>query len=96
MSPPCVKTAPVPRAVPVAEAMTAFVLAGALLEKLGGDSLDEMKSRITTAASGQKIDMVTLGCPLLSIEEMKAIYRKMQTRKVKEGVHFWIYLTQET
>ncbi len=36
---------PVPRAVPVLEAMTAFVLADALLEKLGGDSLDEMKPR---------------------------------------------------
>jgi chorismate synthase len=36
---------PVPRAVIVAEAMTAFVLADALLEKLGGDSLNEMKPR---------------------------------------------------
>ncbi len=36
---------PVPRAVPVIEAMVAFVLADALLEKLGGDSLDEMRPR---------------------------------------------------
>jgi chorismate synthase len=36
---------PVPRAVPILEAMTAFVLADALLEKLGGDSLAEMKPR---------------------------------------------------
>ncbi len=36
---------PVPRAVVVAEAMTAFVLAEALLEKLGGDSLVEMLPR---------------------------------------------------
>lgn len=36
---------PVPRAVVVAEAMTAFVLADALLEKLGGDSLSEMLPR---------------------------------------------------
>ena len=36
---------PVPRAVPILEAMVAFVLAGALIEKLGGDSLEEMKSR---------------------------------------------------
>ena len=34
-----------PRAVPVGEAMMAIVLADALLEKLGGDSLDEMKPR---------------------------------------------------
>jgi chorismate synthase len=36
---------PVPRAVPILEAMVAFVLADALLEKLGGDSLDEMMPR---------------------------------------------------
>ncbi|MBL8062188.1 MAG: chorismate synthase [Anaerolineales bacterium] len=36
---------PVPRAVPILEAMVAFVLADALLEKLGGDSLSEMKPR---------------------------------------------------
>jgi chorismate synthase len=36
---------PVPRAVPILESMVAFVLADALLEKLGGDSLAEMKPR---------------------------------------------------
>ena len=36
---------PVPRAVPILEAMVAFVLADALIEKLGGDSIDEMKPR---------------------------------------------------
>jgi chorismate synthase len=38
---------PVPRAVPILEAMIAYVLADALLEKLGGDSLDEMHPRYT-------------------------------------------------
>ena len=36
---------PVPRAVPVLEAMVAFVVADALLAKLGGDSLAEVKPR---------------------------------------------------
>jgi chorismate synthase len=36
---------PVPRAVPVLEAMIAFVLADSLIEKLGGDSLAEMLPR---------------------------------------------------
>lgn len=36
---------PVPRAVPVLEAMTAFILADALLDKLGGDSLGELRAR---------------------------------------------------
>lgn len=36
---------PVPRAVPILEAMTAFTLAEVLIEKLGGDSLNEMLPR---------------------------------------------------
>jgi chorismate synthase len=36
---------PVPRAVPILESMVAFVLADALLEKIGGDSLNEMQPR---------------------------------------------------
>jgi chorismate synthase len=36
---------PVPRAVPILEAMVAFTLAEALLEKLGGDSMSEIKPR---------------------------------------------------
>lgn len=36
---------PVPRAVPILEVMVAFVLADALLEKLGGDSMEEIRPR---------------------------------------------------
>jgi len=39
---------PVPRAVPILESMVAFVLADALIEKIGGDSLNEMKPRFET------------------------------------------------
>ena len=35
----------VPRAVPICEAMLAIVLADALCEKLGGDSMEEMQPR---------------------------------------------------
>ena len=35
----------VPRAVPIVEAMVCHVLADALLEKLGGDSIGEMMPR---------------------------------------------------
>jgi chorismate synthase len=42
----------VPRAAVVGEAMVAFVLAGALLDKLGGDSLAEMRSRYAALPGG--------------------------------------------
>lgn len=44
---------PVPRAVVILEAMMAIVLAQALLEKLGGDSLDEMLPRFAALRRGR-------------------------------------------
>ncbi len=48
---------PVPRAVPILEAMVAFVLADALLEKLGGDSLAEMLPRFETLRQAKLTDL---------------------------------------
>ena len=48
---------PVPRAVPILEAMVAFVLADALIEKLGGDSLAEMKPRFETLRQARLEDL---------------------------------------
>jgi chorismate synthase len=47
----------VPRAGVVAEAMVAFVLADALLEKLGGDSLAEMRPRFATLRQARLEDL---------------------------------------
>jgi chorismate synthase len=48
---------PVPRAVPILEAMVAFVLAEALIEKLGGDSIQEMIPRFQALRSATFGDM---------------------------------------
>ena len=48
---------PVPRAVPVLEAMIAFVLAEALVEKLGGDSMEEMLPRFTALRRARLSDL---------------------------------------
>jgi chorismate synthase len=48
---------PVPRAVVVVEAMVCFVLADALLEKLGGDSLDEMRPRFEALRRARLSDL---------------------------------------
>ncbi len=48
---------PVPRAVPVLEAVVAIVLADALIEKLGGDSLAEMKPRFDALKKAKLSDI---------------------------------------
>jgi chorismate synthase len=50
-------TCAVPRAAVVGEAMVAFVLASALLEKLGGDSLAEMRARFAALRRGKLGDL---------------------------------------
>jgi chorismate synthase len=52
---------PVPRAVPILEAVVGIVLAEALLEKLGGDSLDEMKPRLTALRQPRLEDLPMAG-----------------------------------
>jgi chorismate synthase len=47
----------VPRAAVVGEAMVAFVLADALIEKLGGDSLDEMRPRFAALRRARLDDL---------------------------------------
>ena len=48
---------PVPRAVPILEAMVAFTLAEALLEKLGGDYIDEIKPRFANLRRSSLSDL---------------------------------------
>lgn len=48
---------PVPRGVPVIEAMVAYVLADALLEKLGGDSLAELHPRFEALRRNRLSDL---------------------------------------
>ncbi len=52
---------PVPRAVPILEAMTAFILADALLAKLGGDSLSEMLPRFAALRQPRLPDLPISG-----------------------------------
>ncbi len=46
-----------PRAVPIGEAMLAYVLADALLEKLGGDSIEEMRPRFEARRGNRLSDL---------------------------------------
>lgn len=54
---------PVPRAVPILEAMVAFVIADALLEKLGGDSMGEIKPRFDSLRKATLKDLLMDNIP---------------------------------
>jgi len=48
---------PVPRAVVIVEAMVAYILADALLEKVGGDSLEEIRPRFSALRRARLDDL---------------------------------------
>jgi chorismate synthase len=52
---------PVPRAVPILEAMVAFVIADALLEKVGGDSILEISGRVASLRGADLDDVIVDG-----------------------------------
>lgn len=54
---------PVPRAVPILEAMVAFTLADALIEKIGGDSMAEMLPRFEMLRKAQLADLPMTNTP---------------------------------
>ena len=54
---------PVPRAVPILEAIVAYVLADALMDKLGGDSLEEMTPRYAQLRRARLSDLDMDGSP---------------------------------
>ena len=60
---------PVPRAVPILEAMVAFVLADSLLEKLGGDSMTEMRPRFESLRKATLEDLQMDNAPHVFWEE---------------------------
>lgn len=60
---------PTPRAAPILEAMTAFILADAMLEKLGGDSLAEILPRLAGLRQARLSDLLLDGEDRLFWEE---------------------------
>jgi chorismate synthase len=61
----------VPRAVPIVEAAVAFVLADALLDKLGGDSLDELRPRFAALRRPRLPDLPMDGLPWRFADQLK-------------------------
>lgn len=56
--------------------------------------LDEAAQKLTTAKAGA-VDLVVVGCPHYSMEEMVLVAKLLKGKKLKPGKKFWIYTTQE-
>lgn len=64
-----------------------------LILKIDRNNINEAISEISTISEGP-VDLITLGCPHLSIEELIKINRLLEGKKIKNGVKFWIYTSR--
>jgi predicted aconitase len=53
------------------------------------NDLDTMQAELTT--TDKDIDLVVLGCPLYSLEQVKAVALKAKGRRVSSNMAFWIH-----
>jgi predicted aconitase len=70
---------------------TALTSENRKIEKLDVEvkDLKHTKEELSTAAD-KKPDLVFLGCPHCSVNEMKSIAQAVQGKKVKHGIEFWV------
>ncbi|KXA89639.1 hypothetical protein AKJ62_02675 [candidate division MSBL1 archaeon SCGC-AAA259D14] len=53
--------------------------------------IKETKEEMSYLREGEDIEMIALGCPHYSFEEVKKIAKLIEGRKIKENVKFWIF-----
>ena len=46
--------------------------------------------QVATRSTTREVDLVTLGCPQLTIQQIKVISEKLSGKKVKDGVTLWL------
>jgi predicted aconitase len=64
------------------------------IEKIGVEAKDlKCTMEELSTASGKKPDLVFLGCPHCSLNEMKQIAQLVHGKKVKPGIEFWVCIS---
>jgi predicted aconitase len=59
------------------------------VERLDARAMADARSALSTMAAGT-IDLVTIGCPHASLEELERIVVALDGRSVADGVEFWV------
>lgn len=62
--------------------------------EIGRTELKNAEEEISTV-SGGKIDLVAVGCPHCSFDEMRKLALLLENRKIHRSVEFWIYTSKQ-
>lgn len=65
-----------------------------IIELSYNNVLEEAKK--LTTAKGNNVDLITVGCPHFSYQEVKMVLESLQSRKISKKIEFWIHTNQST
>lgn len=60
-----------------------------VVHKITPAMMKEMRDTLNTGTTDQ-VDMVLMGCPHLSVDELRQVAEKLQGKKLAEGTQFWL------
>ncbi len=58
--------------------------------QMDSDEFEMTKEEMSSVSEGEKVELVGLGCPHYSLEEVASAARMLEGKKIKEGVQLWI------
>jgi predicted aconitase/predicted aconitase with swiveling domain len=62
---------------------------------IGDEEIQRVRDELGGDAE-EVVDLVALGCPQYSLEEIRAVAERLQNKKIKEGVKLWVWTDATT
>ena len=59
------------------------------------EMIESAESRLNQGSCSRP-DLITLGCPHYSVEEFMALERYLDSRKITDGIEFWVFTSRKT
>lgn len=60
---------------------------------VGPKEFEEVKENLSTTGES-KVDLVALGCPHYSVEQLRMVAHLLKGKKVKKGIEFWVFTSR--
>ena len=61
--------------------------------EINSDDIENIKQKISTTRY-EEVDLIAIGCPHLSLEELRKVAKILKGKKIRSDTKFWIYLSR--
>jgi len=59
------------------------------------EMLDAAEAKLNQGGAGMP-DLIVLGCPHYSVDEFKALVKRLDSRRIQSGLEFWVFTSRQT